>query len=498
MEAIITSSEMSEAERLLIQKRKAWLERLKLDFKEETLFELEILLKAMDRFFNINNLPLANIEQVVTENFHEELSIVHEFVDRIIKLIRKLLEASKREDYHFRQYVEVGLLSDYARTRHRLASLDQKSPEDSLVTLYSTFVNIQSLISGLVQLNEISYQLYFNLGSLISREIATNRYFNPMDTISFRPEYDRVGHKRIARIVKSIPDPEIRKNFSIVVLAFFRLLHYTDFINPDNHHLERLRDSLLFFALINSESKHLTDFMEKNLPEDLADNDNPDSERLISLCDSLAFQLSMELKKINQTELVGASKQPKVDSLRCSVENSKGILSNFFQQSIVQLMQLMSPELKGEDIFVSFISRRWQSLRLREDVWVFRNLMDKFEEITETSINGASLQTYVKYLKLQKSYIAYLKREIVPLLRYSDLIEFNTYFSYIDALTDDDLHLMDKLDSFKMESKFFKIFVETTVSHINNRAEIQETPLDEKACENRLKNFIGEEMGRPG
>ncbi len=496
MEAIIISDELNEEEKGLVQARQRWLENLKLDFKEETLFELEILLKALDRFFNINNLPLANMEQVVTANFHEELEIVDEFVDRVIKLLRRLLEASRRDDYQFQQYVEKELLGDYARTRYRQAMLSQHRPEDSLTLLYSTFVNVQIIIRGLMQLKQIPYQLYFNLGSLISREIASNRYFNPMDTICFRPEYDRVGHRRIRRVVLSIRDGDLRKNFSIVVLAFFRLLHYLGFIDSRTDKLDDLRHSLLFFALINSEARHLVEYMEKNLPGCLSGNEDKKANEMVTLCDSLAFQLTMELKKISQTELTGSTKQSDANLLRAAVENSHGIMTNFFQQSIVQLMQLFEPELKGEEIFLSFISRRFQALRLREDLWVFRCLMDKFEEITETTLNGATLSTYMKYLHLQKTYIAYLRRETIPLLRYSDLIEFNRYFDLIDSLDYDDLHLMDRLDKFKMESKFFKIFVETTVSHINNRSEIQDIPLDETACENRLKNFITEEIGR--
>ncbi len=496
METIIKSGEPGEEDQDLIHVQGLWLERLKLDFKEETLFELEILLKGLDRFFNINNLPMANMDQLVTANFHEEIEIVKEFIERVIQLSRKLLEASRREDYQFRQYVETELLGDYARNRLRQASLDQSRPEDSLLLLYSTFINLKGVIKGLLDLQKIPYSLFFNLGSLISREISANRYFNPMSTIAFRPEYDRVGHRRISRIVKSVSDPELRKNFSVVILAFFRLLHYLEFVESRTSRIDILRNSLLFFALINSEARHMIEFIEKNLPLNLATAKDPKSRELVSLSDSLAFQLSMELKKINQNELAGASKQTKVDSLRASVENSQGILSNFFQQSIVQLVKLFAPDLKGEDIFVSFISRHWQSLRLREDLWVFRNMMDKFEELTETSLDGATLSTYIKYLRLQKAYIVYLRRETVPLLRYEDLIEFRRYFEFIDSLTIDDLHLMDKLDKFKMESKFFKIFVETTVGHINNRAEIQDSPVDEKACENRLKHFISEEASR--
>jgi hypothetical protein len=118
--------------------------------------------------------------------------------------------------------------------------------------------------------------------------------------------------------------------------------------------------------------------------------------------------------------------------------------------------------------------------------------MNKFEEITETTEAGASLDTYIKYLIIQKGLVARLRRETAPLMRYQDLIEFEKYFKFIEDLSLDDLHLMDKLDRFKMESKFFKIFVETTLGHIHNRSEIQEMPLNPNRIEKNLKRFIVE------
>lgn len=478
----------------IIRQRQEWLDRLKLDFKEEMVFELEILLKGLDRFFNIQNLPIANMEQVVSFNFLSELEIVQGFVDRVTRLARGLLENSRRQDYQFRQYIEGHLLDDLARSRWREVSLRQERPEDSLFLLYSSFLNLREIVHGLVQLKHIPYSLFYNLGSLISREIAANRYFSPVGEVMFRPEYDRIGNRLISRVVKSISEPELQKSFSVVLLAFYRLLHYLHFIDPKSDQPENLKSSLLFFALIASEARHLTEFMERNLPQNLEGNPHPQTRAFLELTDSLAFQVRMEMKKIYQTELQKTTQPTNPDLLRTATENSHGVLQNFFQQSIVQLVRLFAPELQGDDIFTSFVSKRQQSLKIREDLWVLRALMDKFEEITETSLQGATLSTYIKYLHLQKNYFHYLERETLPLLRYGDLMEFRKYVDFIRGLSEDDLHLMDRLDRFKMESKFFKIFVETTLGHLGNRAELQNLPLDEKAAELKLKRFISREI----
>ncbi|MFO8057838.1 MAG: hypothetical protein R6V10_11125, partial [bacterium] len=84
---------------VLQSEKDQWLAGLDLKDKGTILFELEVLLKGLDRFFNLSNLPLANMEQVVTLDFSDEIRIVLDFIDRVTELSGRLLEASRREDY---------------------------------------------------------------------------------------------------------------------------------------------------------------------------------------------------------------------------------------------------------------------------------------------------------------------------------------------------------------------------------------------------------------
>jgi hypothetical protein len=198
----------------------------------------------------------------------------------------------------------------------------------------------------------------------------------------------------------------------------------------------------------------------------------------------------MELKKIHAGELKNLSKQRKLTAVKTAVENSHGVLKNFFQQSIVQVLQDFAPGLRGEDIFPAFISRRRESLALREDMAVLQALLDRFEEITETTEAGARRETWVLYLLLQKEYIRAMREDTCKHMRYQDLIEFEKYFTLVEELAFEDLHRDDQLDKFKMESKFFKILVETTIGHINNRTDLQDEPLDPARVMDRLHRFL--------
>ncbi len=472
-----------------------WLSSLDLKNKGNILFELEVLLKGLDRFFNLANLPLANMEQVVTLDFSEEVNIVLDFIDRVTELSGKLLEASRREDYQFRHYVGHRLLGDYERTRWAEDVLQQRTPQESLFILYSTFTNLRELVKGLTMINQVSYSIFFNLGSMISREILSNRYFNPTSALKFQPQYDKVTNRKIGKIIRAINDQKLQKLVSLVVLAFHRLLKYLDYIDRRKTSIEAQKSSLLFFSLIYSEAKYLKEYMETNLPKSLADLKHPQTQEVLDICDSLAFQIKMEINKIHDNELAHLSKSQDPDFVKTSVENSHGILANFFQQSIIQILKVFEPSLQEESVFPGFITHRIDSLQLRQDLAVFQALMDKFEEILETTSAGTSLDTYVKYLRLQKGWIAKLRRDTVPLMRYHDYIEFDKYFRFIEQTSEKDLENPDVLDKFKMDTKFFKIFVETTLGQIDNRACLQDNPLDRKKVERTLKHFI-EDTGK--
>lgn len=483
-------TELDPREAELRQAREAWFADLRLPDKQKRLFELESLLKGLDRFFNIANLPLANMEQAITLNFSDELEIVLQFVERVAELARAFLESSGHTEYQFEFYIGNRLMGDYERARWREMVLEQKTPEESLFTLYTAFQNLREVLRGLAQLKQAPYNVFVNAGSLVSREIVSNRYFSPVRQVEFRREFDRIENRRVREIVRGVEPAVLQRHASIVVLAFNRLLQYLQFVDPQSDSMEALKRSLLFFALIHSETKYLMEFMERNLPARLNQKDGLTVGEFLSTCDSLSFQLQMELKKIHAGELQNLAKQRKLSAVKTAVENSHGILKNFFQQSLVALLQTFEPALKGEEIFPVFLSRRREGLRLREDLAVLQAMMDKFEEVTETTELGTQTSAYVKYLILQKAFIHHLREQTCQYMRHQDLVEFEKYFSFVEGLSLDDLHLAAELDKFKMESKFFKILVETTLGHIANRVDIQDESLDAAAVKERLGRFV--------
>lgn len=477
--------------------RRKWLAGLSAPNKIELAFELEMMLKALDRFFNVENLPMAEPDRAIAVNFKEEVEIVLQYLTRIINISRSLMEASQGKMFQFRTYVETSLLNDLGRTKIREASFEQKSPDDSLFLLFTGLMNIRGVVRIISKQPRIPYPIYVNIGNLISREIIANRFFNPVREIEFRPEFDKIENRKISRLVLRISHDQLKRQFSIIILVLFRLLRYLDHIHPKINSIKELKFNIPIFALINSECRQLIEYLEKHLPatlkvdaEELTSEERDLISAFLKCADSLGFQLAMELKKINRSELMGATKTKELPQLRSGIENSHGVLTNFFQQSIIQVTKIFDPHIEGKDIFPFYTSRLRQSLQLRNDIWVFKELMERFEEKAETNTEGDTDIIYLRYLSILKDYIRYFRMDSYALLRYDDLKEFDKFFLYIDSTEPSMLKNRDNMNEFIYKTKFFKIFIEATLSNIENRSELKNRPIDIRACERFLKEFI--------
>src|SRR5205085_175515 len=97
--------------------RDAWYSSLSWERKEETLFELEMLMKGLVCFANPRNHPGPSRKApIVAMDFREELIVARHCVARIIALCRLLLGTRDRA-YVFQRYLEGLLPDDPARAR---------------------------------------------------------------------------------------------------------------------------------------------------------------------------------------------------------------------------------------------------------------------------------------------------------------------------------------------------------------------------------------------
>jgi hypothetical protein len=431
--------------------------------------ELDALLRSLDRFFYIENLPISQ-EDLTIKNFHDELVAVRDVIFRILGILEVIIPESKKSAYWFQKFTETKFLNDYTRDLFKEGMCKQDTPEKSLYLLYDAFINFKGIVTDLLRSENISYLSYKNIGQLVSKEIRENIYFNPF-RMDINPEFDIIENPEISKIVRSIKDKEIKRYISVVYIYLFRFLRYLSHIEITSQYSVALNSALLILIMLRSEINMFHNYIKRA-------SESIKEERLKNLLKFISYQVSMETKRVYLQELKDIMRKKAPQHFRGKIENSHGIMKNLVEQSIVQLVQYFKPEVQGKDLFESFTTRLHLSLKLREDIFV----LHMFLTLLENKAN--SPEEIADVLKSLKNYMHYFESFTFKLLRYDDYDEFSAFFNDIISVKESGIQkILEKIHN-------FKIFLETTMQLIANRAEIADKPIDRERAEELFKKYL--------
>lgn len=240
--------------------RQTWFRQLTMERKEETLFELEMYLRGIGCFFNLHNQFLNENELAITRDFSEELAVLRGALGRSSQLTQQLIDRGLASSLNFQSYIENHVAPDYVRLQLLRHSLEQKQPEESLFLLNRCLRDMMKVLDALLKREYCPYTLFYHFGQIVTREIAFNRFFNPLLLLEFRPEYDRIRIVEILDALRMISNTQERHYVEKIFLALLRLLHYLRYV-PRKGKSHLLRRSLILFTLFKSEATTLTGFL---------------------------------------------------------------------------------------------------------------------------------------------------------------------------------------------------------------------------------------------
>lgn len=432
--------------------------------------EMDVLLRALDKFFILENQP-ASKSSINSKNLFPELLAVRDVIIRIISILESVIPASNRNAYWFQRFAENRLVDGRTRDIYRKGMYRQETPEQSLYLLYDSFINLKSLCTDILKTRDISYMSFRNIGQIISKEIRENDFFNPFKQ-EINPLFDSITNKEIKDVVKKIENKEHRKVASILYLHLFRFLRYLATMDHKSLRHSSINVSMVVFALVKSEIEVFIAYINKT-------SDTVGDDELSMIMKGLSLQFSMEGKRIFMQELKDIFEKKTATQLRARVENSRGIMKNLTEQCIIQLAKRWHPNLKGEKIFEVFINKSAQSYKLREDMYVLQRLL------YETERSADDQAKFEATLKVLLSYMDYFENFTFKLLRYDDYEEFSGLFNSIrlEVKKNDRPKLMDACHR-------FNIFVSTTIRQIQNRAELKGRPLDLDKVEEIVQQYL--------
>jgi hypothetical protein len=387
---------------LLRGQLRRWTDQVAGSGKAAELFELEMWLRSFERFFRIGSQPGSDRESraLALRNWSEELRLVDNAILRVVQLATSILSEEHVDLTRFDRYVESSFALDETLDPYIEKLVRHTTPETALTLLRESFEDLHLLLVDLVRLSRLPYATFHAVGKILYREVRRSDLVAMIIDKKFKPVHDRVHNRRVARLIRGIEDEVARRHAAKVFLELFRLLHYLEYTDPSRLPESQLRDTILPFALVTSETRLLLSYIEKKVLK---------GREVVSpvdqVYDSFVYCVPLELRKVVNTELSDISVTRQADNLRTRVENSHGILKDCFQQSIVQLAQAFDPEVDGARIFPDFIARRDQSVRLRDGlVEVIRVIRTFQAEKTDASASAmkdgisAFYDHYIKYL----------------------------------------------------------------------------------------------------
>jgi hypothetical protein len=422
--------------------------------KATELFELEMWLRSFERFFRIGSQPLSERETraLAARNWSEELRLVDNALLRVVQLAASILSEEQVDLARFDRYVESNLTVEEGLDPYIEKLVRHTMPETALTLLRESFEDLHLLLLDLVKLSRLPYSTFNAVGKIVYREVRRSDLLALLIDKKFKPVHDRIGNRAVSQIIRDIEDPAERRQAAKVFLEMFRLLHYLEYTDPTRRPEEELRDTILIFALVVSETRLLLSYIERRVLK------GRDLERpLYQVYDSFVYCIPLELKKVVNTELTDISVTRQAENVKTRVENSHGILKDCFQQSVVQLGQALDPTIDGGRIFPDFTARRDQSVELRDGlVQVVRALRDFQARKDEVS----ALQMKERISEFYDHHIKYLM--------YRDWSGFELF--YIEILK------CGSLPGLQQIAHRFETFLVTLLREVQKRSILQGAP----------------------
>lgn len=497
--------------------RETWFAALGWEQKDDTLFELEMLLKGLVCFANIQNHPgPATRTPAVAHDFHEELRIVRDALDRAIQLIRTLL-GSRDRAYAFQRYLETVLPEDGARTRLVRETLTQDTPEEALFVLRNAFGAILETVDGLARLGRIPHRLFGAVMATLTREVGRNTYFNPLQPLEFRPEFDRLRSVEVLEVIQQVRMDAAHRTVALTFLALFRLLRYIELIEVIAARPAQARRAYVLLAVLRSDVRALVGHLRSRVGDVLAgalerellkvpSDEIP--ERFDAIADEMRWMrdlrtalvgigshLRVETRKAFEQDLPPPDAGTRGEELGPVLAVVTAELRNAIHQSIRALCLAVDRDAGLPTLGDEQAEKRASGERIRRDVWMFIQILRAFLAKAHGASGGAEHWTGTHSLLFVKDFASYFQQIGYQLMRTADYPRYDTFVAAIRRIRDVDLLDPARLESAVAECNTFLQFLEALHEGIGRRTDLASAAFDRRAAAERLRLYLSSSGG---
>ncbi len=497
------------------QARDLWYQRLELEGKEERLFELEVLLKAAGCFSNPRNHPgPPRRTPVVAQDFREASIAFRDGMTHVIGLSRSLLGRRDRA-FVFHRYLETVLPQDSVRSQLAREGSEQTSPDQSLLALRHGLTSAVEVLEGILRAQRVPFRTFYATLSVVQREVERNTFFNPLTALEFRPEFDRIRSGQVLELLRSVPGGEAHRLVALTFLSLFRMLRYLrllDRIAAEGGRRRRLAGrAYLALSVLRSDARALSGHLRQRGGPLLATSFERElmgipaadlggrapgvralGHRFIAIksaLEGIAGSLRLELRRAFDHELPAPSSSVTEGELRAALRTTTTNLRPALRKSIIFLGHTLGTRLDEERVFDDTSARREVASRLRQDVWMFAQIVRAFAAKAQQA-SPEDRWGAVHSLHYVREFLSYFRAMGYPLLRAADYPRFDAFMAAMGALEDTDLVDPARLQRAVEECSTFYEYLQRLFDEVSKRDVLDGVPFDRREAAAALRLYI--------
>jgi hypothetical protein len=435
-----------------------WIRQVQDQGAIDSLFGLETWLRGLRSFFNLEHLPLSETEKssLTMRSFAPEIGIVRQAVQMCEGFAADILNPGVNRKFEFDDFIETQMQRDRVLDYSLARLAEQLTPADSISRLAEFLNDLRVTLDSLKLQPGRDFQIFLSIGRSFSREVKYCRYVDMLMSQTFKLQFDSVDSKLLSAALRRVPHESVRRKIATVVLYLFRSLKYLRLVRADLERDRSLKRNLVLFALMHEEMGNLSDFIRARLLK------TPEIGSAVqNAAELIAYSVKMESQRVQNGELVLASRETDPRIVYSRIEDSHGILRSCCQSCILTLIHSFDKNFDAAELFPVSAGQLVAAEKLRKDLWELRRwLMELLASQEEVDSNRIIER------------INAFKDDSMGSLMYRDWAEFE---AFSDAVA-----VSVNFGEIRTHVRRFVIDLETLIQEVSKRSvfkEDQETPI---------------------
>ncbi len=489
--------------------RDAWYAGLAVDRKEECLFELEMLLKGLGQWANTRNHPsTGGRDPLYVRNFRPQLAVARAVLRRCHALCGVLLGPQRAAAPAVARHLPPGFTDEPRGDRGEAA----ETPEAALESLRQALAVSAEITDGLLRVDHVPYRLFYAALAAVQREVSRNPFFNPLFTLEFRPEFDRVRVPDVLDAILSVDGETAHRLVALACVGALRLLRMTGLLRALSADRSGIPLAWALLTAVRADALALARVLGERAPAMLADTLERDLmrvpatdvrnryevvardcerlRRLRSVLLASGASLRAEARRLTEVRVPPCDAMSPPDEVAAAFEVACEKLRDALQGVVLSVTRALRGSADPERLFGDRAARRSAAERLRQGAWMFTVVTRAFlsraraADTSDTWSAGPNLGFVGEYLAYFRSIGAALALE-------TDYPHAERLSQTLAGLRESDWIDAARLARAAEECEAFVAHLHDVIDRAGRRDDLRGVALDKAAAGETLKMYLG-------